>query len=119
MTCATKSELLMREPEEKVKEEASFFMCPSRHKMVYTSIAYDQQLTFNCKFCNKKYFGHTQRVYCKTCKFDCCEKCIGQLANANPPRCSQVPLSLFSIAETITSSDFFTPSTPSSSAMDA
>lgn len=70
--------------------------------MVYTSIAYDQQLTFNCKFCNKKYFGHTERVYCKTCKFDCCEKCIGQLANANPPRCNQVLNSLFSTAGTIT-----------------
>jgi len=44
--------------------------------MVKTSLAYDQQLTFDCMFCKKKYFGNTERIYCKSCKVNCCSDCI-------------------------------------------
>lgn len=90
----------MRESEDKVKEEPSFFVCPSHHQMVKTSLAYDQKLTFDCMYCKTKYFGNTERIYCKTCKVNCCSNCIENLGNANPPRCNQVILFWFSIVKT-------------------
>lgn len=85
----------MRGAEEKVYEEGSFFVCHKRHQMVRTSIAYDQQLTFDCMYCQKKFFGNTERIYCKTCKTSCCTDCQENLGNANPPRCNQVLINLF------------------------
>ncbi len=51
-----------------------------------------EKLTYDCLYCRRKYFGNTERFYCKTCKVNCCNDCVGKLMNANAPQCNQVTL---------------------------
>ena len=46
------------------------------------------QLTFDCMFCENKYYVHTERLNCKKCKTDCCTGCLKELKNKNPPKCN-------------------------------
>lgn len=64
-------------------------ICKKGHQTVKTSLIYNDSLTFDCNFCKNKYYGHTERFYCKTCQTSCCVDCVQELIKLNTPVCKQ------------------------------
>ena len=96
LKCATKSKMLMRQPPSKVLELPSLFSCPKDGKpMVHTTYAYNKKLVVKCHYCNKKYFGNTERFVCTSCDLNCCKNCREKLWKGKPPKCPQVFYFLF------------------------
>ena len=103
--CATKSKMLMREPPSKILQLPSLFSCPKDGKpMVHTTFAYKKQLVVKCHYCNKKYFGNTERFVCLDCNLNCCKNCREKLWKGKPPKCAQVTIFLFRNVEWVMNS---------------
>lgn len=95
MHCAERSGLVNKSPAEKIKQQLSIFKCPKdKQPLYYTSLQYDDKLTFDCqgsicKTKKNKLFVNSLRYYCKQCKYSCCKGCKSELWKNSMPKCKQ------------------------------
>lgn len=91
MRCANRAKMLLRQPETKVEEVPSILKCPrDGSALLYTSRIHKDKSIVSCDFCKQRYFGNSERFYCRSCDLNCCKDCRPNLWRSNPPTCLQV-----------------------------
>lgn len=50
--------------------------CPKDNQpLVFTTRTYKEKSIIRCNYCQKNYFGNSERFYCKGCDLNCCKDC--------------------------------------------